>query len=82
MSGKRSENGNGAAAFCSCGDLSCPFHPSNHDQGCTPCIRKHLKLHEIPSCFFNEIGSASDHSVFSFEEFAETVLADIQDPDT
>lgn len=25
---------------CTCTDLKCPFHPTNHDKGCTPCINK------------------------------------------
>ena len=59
--------------FCSCRDTKCPFHPANHSQGCTPCIRKNLKEREIPSCFFNLVGSAAELSSFHFEDFAEYV---------
>ena len=41
--------------FCTCGDLKCPFHPTNHDRGCSLCILKNLKAKEIPSCFFHDI---------------------------
>ena len=60
--------------FCTCRDTQCPMHPTNHEQGCAPCISKNLREREIPSCFFNKTGSAADHSVFSFEEFAKSVI--------
>lgn len=37
--------------FCTCRDLKCPFHPTNHSKGCSLCIAKNLKEGEIPSCF-------------------------------
>ncbi|HOI81774.1 MAG TPA: DUF6485 family protein [Synergistales bacterium] len=38
--------------FCTCVDLECPAHPSNHDKGCTPCIAKNLAEECIPVCFY------------------------------
>lgn len=62
--------------FCTCTDLECPMHPTNHDKGCAPCIAKNLKLREIPSCFFNEVDSAAEHDSFFFEDFAKAVLGE------
>ena len=43
-----------AKEFCTCTDLKCPLHPTNHENGCDPCIKKNLGLKEIPSCFFKK----------------------------
>ena len=37
--------------FCPCRNTACRCHPANHDQGCSLCIEKELRKHEIPSCF-------------------------------
>lgn len=60
---------------CTCTDLKCPFHPTNHDKGCTPCINKNLKLREIPSCFFNLVGDTKSLDSFYFKDFAKLVLS-------
>ena len=60
--------------FCTCIDTSCPFHPTNHDKGCEPCIAKNLKLNEIPSCFFNLVDEDYNGDSFYFEDFAKLVL--------
>ena len=62
--------------FCTCTDLECPMHPTNHDKGCAPCIAKNLKLREIPSCFFNEADNGAEHDSFFFEDFAKAVLGE------
>lgn len=62
------------AEFCTCGDRKCPFHPTNHDQGCTPCIAKNRKLGEIPSCFFNQLKDTGPRTGYTFEDFALAVL--------
>lgn len=41
--------------FCTCTSLDCPYHPTNHDEGCTPCIAKNLRTGEIPGCFFHKV---------------------------
>ena len=46
--------------ICTCKDTKCPLHPDNHDKGCTPCIRKNLKLGEIPNCFFDLVTDDQD----------------------
>ena len=65
---------NGSEEFCTCQDLACPLHPSNHGKGCGPCIRKNLKLREIPSCFFNMLDSTAPKEGYTFEDFAKLVL--------
>lgn len=62
------------SSFCTCKDLECPFHPTNHDKGCAPCIAKNLKFGEIPSCFFSKIDGAENRKGYSFEDFAKAVL--------
>ncbi len=37
--------------FCPCKNQNCPVHPTKHDQGCSPCISKNLRLKEFPNCF-------------------------------
>lgn len=56
--------------FCTCGDTSCPNHPSNHDQGCTLCIAKNLRLGEIPSCFFSKADPDYHGPGYLMEDFA------------
>ena len=65
---------NRMSPFCTCTDYACPMHPSNHDQGCAPCIAKNLKLREIPSCFFNMVRSEGKQESFFFEDFAKAVM--------
>ena len=60
--------------FCTCTDLACPMHPTNHEKGCAPCITKNLKLREIPSCFFHRADSDGKHESYFFEDFAEAVM--------
>ncbi len=59
--------------FCTCGETDCPMHPSNHDRGCDPCIRKNLKEGEIPSCFFNlvndDLSAQDDFTIAGFVSF-------------
>ncbi|MBQ6389398.1 MAG: hypothetical protein IJH90_07200 [Mogibacterium sp.] len=61
--------------FCTCTDLACPCHPSNHEFGCTLCIRKNLKEKEIPSCFFNDINYEKATENWHYEDFAALVQA-------
>ena len=62
------------SSFCTCTDLECPLHPSNHDKGCSPCIAKNLKDQEIPSCFFHKDGDDLGNDTYYFEDFAKAVL--------
>lgn len=59
--------------FCTCKDLKCPMHPTNHDKGCAPCIAKNLKLGEVPNCFFNNIGETTDRTGYTYNDFADAV---------
>lgn len=64
------------ASYCTCTNLNCPLHPTRHDKGCTPCIRKNLRLGEVPNCFFNLVlqpGEEAEDS--SLEAFAQKILA-------
>lgn len=60
--------------FCSCTNLTCPLHPTNHNKGCAPCISKNLKRKELPNCFFNLIPHAEDRAGDTFQDFAALVL--------
>ena len=60
--------------LCTCTDKACPFHPSNHDKGCTPCIAKCLSEREVPSCMFNMVGRSARCSGYRFEDFALSVV--------
>lgn len=64
-----------AVTFCTCTDLSCPFHPANHNQGCTPCIAKNLREREIPTCFFKTVGHPKPTEDWHYEDFAALILA-------
>lgn len=59
--------------FCTCTVTRCPRHPSQHGEGCDPCIRSNLKQGKIPSCFFrivrDDIGGVTDFSIKGFVEF-------------
>lgn len=59
--------------FCSCSDTACPNHPSNHDEGCTRCIRKCLTLGEIPSCFFYAVEPGVHQKNWFYADFADAV---------
>ncbi len=59
--------------FCTCTATTCPNHPSNHDMGCTPCIEKNLKNHEIPGCFFRAAGGVKPTKDWYFEDFAALI---------
>lgn len=62
------------SGFCSCTNLACPLHPTNHNKGCAPCISKNLKRKELPNCFFNLISHAEGRAGDTFQDFAELVL--------
>ena len=61
------------AKFCTCTDLACLFHPTNHDKGCAPCVAKNLKDNEIPSCFFKKVDESYKGENYFFEDFARLV---------
>ena len=63
-----------ASKFCTCTDTSCPFHPTNHDKGCAPCIAKNLKYDEIPTCFFKKADPDYKGPGYTVEDFAKLVL--------
>ena len=63
------------AHFCTCTDLACPCHPSNHDKGCDPCVKRNLVQDEIPSCFFRKVdGDISGQTSFTMGSFVEFYL--------
>lgn len=60
--------------FCTCQNRNCPLHPTKHNKGCAPCIRKNLRLKEVPNCFFNLAGHAGTRAGDSFEDFAKWMI--------
>lgn len=62
--------------FCTCTDFACPMHPTNHENGCAPCIAKNLKEREIPSCFFRQVSPGKKRDSYHFEDFAKEVLGE------
>lgn len=62
------------SAFCTCKNLDCPLHPTRHEQGCAPCVRKNLNRGELPNCFFSLVEGADKRTGDSFRDFAELVL--------
>lgn len=60
--------------YCSCTDHACPFHPVNHDKGCTPCIMKNQQEREVPSCLFKMVGRSERCEGYYFEDFALSVV--------
>ncbi len=59
--------------FCTCKDLKCPLHPTNHDKGCSLCIAKNLKQGEVPNCFFNSLENTDTVTGYTFDDFADAV---------
>jgi len=61
--------------FCTCPTLECPHHPQNQNEGCTPCIEKNLRKHEIPACFWFKIETAGGaEGKYTFQKFAEEIM--------
>jgi hypothetical protein len=69
------EKGAQMSHSCTCTDTNCPFHPTNHNQGCDLCIIKCLKEKEIPSCFFKSVNvntsNVKDYTYQGFSRFLE-----------
>ena len=61
--------------FCTCGDTDCPFHPTNHDKGCSLCIQKNLQLGEIPNCMYNKVDPEYKGPNYFIEDFARLVIS-------
>ena len=70
---RMSETKKRTVPFCTCTDTKCPFHPTNHDKGCTPCIAKNLKEREIPTCFFKAAGGENPTANWHYEDFAALI---------
>jgi len=65
---------NNLSEFCTCDNFNCTLHPTKHDKGCAPCIKKNLGLKEIPNCFFDTINASKSRAGDSFKDFATLVL--------
>ena len=63
-----------AKHFCTCPVLDCSSHPYNHDEGCDLCIKKNLKLGEIPTCFWENVSNVIGVTDYSAENFAKFVM--------
>ena len=56
--------------FCTCTATNCPDHPTNSETGCDDCIKKNLKLGEIPSCFWsNQVVGETKYSAVNFAKY-------------
>lgn len=61
--------------FCTCKDLKCKLHPTNHNLGCDPCVKKNLNNGEIPSCFFRDIhDDLTGQESFTYKAFSDFVV--------
>lgn len=60
--------------FCTCSDLKCRLHPTNHDKGCSLCVSRNLELKLIPNCFFNLVKNSEVKDGYTFYDFAKLVL--------
>jgi hypothetical protein len=60
--------------FCTCPALECPQHPSKHEAGCDPCIKKNLELGEIPACFWDNVSKVTGATEYSAQNFAKFVM--------
>ena len=64
--------------FCTCQDRECKLHPSNHDDGCSRCVKKNLAVREVPSCFYRRLEPDMDRKQdYSFKGFADFVLKNL-----
>lgn len=59
--------------FCTCHVVECPKHPTNHAEGCDPCIEKNLELGEVPACFWFNVPKVKGTSEWSADNFAKFV---------
>lgn len=56
--------------FCTCPTIVCPCHPSNHDDGCDPCIKDNIEKRKMPACMFKVVHEdTSNLKDFSIEGF-------------
>lgn len=62
-----------AEHFCNCPVTGCPRHPSNHEDGCDPCIKDNLLKKKMPACMFKavqeDVSEVRDYSIKGFVEF-------------
>ena len=62
------------SSFCTCRNTACPLHPTKHNKGGGPCVRKNLLMKELPNCFFDQVEHAETRTGDTFAEFARLVL--------
>lgn len=59
--------------FCTCPVTGCPRHPSNHNQGCDPCMKDNLKKGKMPACMFDavseDVSEVRDYTIKGFVDF-------------
>lgn len=59
--------------FCSCPVTSCVRHPSNHENGCDPCIKDNLMKKKMPACMFvavnEDVSQVQDYTIKGFVDF-------------
>lgn len=56
--------------FCNCPVVKCQYHPSNHEDGCDPCMKSNLAKKEMPTCMFravhDDVSEVKDYSIKGF----------------
>ena len=57
---KKQTDGAVSVPFCTCTDLACPCHPSNHDKGCAPCIASVKPRQGLRAVYSEEFKSERD----------------------
>lgn len=59
--------------FCTCPVEQCPRHPSNHAEGCDPCIKDNLRKKKMPACMFKvvneDVSEVRDYTIKGFVDF-------------
>lgn len=63
--------------FCTCPMTQCPRHPSNHQQGCTPCMNDILNKGKMPACMLSaasdDVRNVKDYTIKGFVDFYQRV---------
>lgn len=59
--------------FCTCPVAGCPHHPSNHNNGCDPCIKDNVEKKKMPTCLFKavneDVSEVRDYTIKGFVDF-------------
>ena len=62
-----------SAPFCTCDNYSCPLHPTNHSEGCNPCMEKNLRVGHVPNCMIYAVSKNEKPAGYTYADFADFV---------